>query len=187
MWASPHQLRTAARVLRAGGLIAYPTEAVFGLGCDPANAAAVLRLLELKGRPMEKGLILIAAAFEDLAPLLEPLPAAVQEKLDKSWPGPVTWLVPARPLTPEWLRGSHTSLAVRVTAHGPAAALCRAFGGPIVSTSANPAGRRPARTALQVRRLFGNAVDYVLAGEVGPFARPSDIRDAITDRVIRAS
>src|SRR5512143_218632 len=138
---TPWQLREAVRVLHHGGLIAYPTEAVYGLGCDPRNADAVLRLLNLKQRPWQKGLILIAADLAQLDPYLLPLDEMMRARVVPTWPGPNTWLLPARVETPHWLRGEHDTLAVRVTAHPVAAALCRAFGGPIVSTSANLAGK----------------------------------------------
>jgi L-threonylcarbamoyladenylate synthase len=183
---SPFHLRAARRTLQAGGIVAYPTEAVYGLGCDPLNPHAVLRLLALKQRPWEKGMILIAARQEQLSPFLQPVPPAVQEKLSQSWPGPVTWLLPALPEVPYWLRGVHDTLAVRVTAHPLAAALCEAFGGPIVSTSANLAGHEPARSALTVRRELGGQVDYILHGELGNSEKPTEIRDALTGGVIRA-
>lgn len=181
---SPHQLRRAVRCLRSGGLIAYPTEAVFGLGCDPWNAETVRRLLVLKRRPQRKGLIVIAADFAQAAPLLEPLTAEARARLAATWPGPVTWLLPARS-APVWLRGRHATLAVRITAHPLAAALCRAWGGPLVSTSANLSGRPPARRALQVRRQWGGQVDWVVAGATGGARRPSEIRDFASGRVVR--
>lgn len=183
--ARPWQLRRAAQLLRDGAVIAYPTEAVYGLGCDPLNAQAVMRLLTLKQRPVEAGLILIAAEFAQVEAFLEPVPAALKRKLFATWPGPVTWLLPARPEVPAWLRGRHDSLAVRVTAHAGSAALCREFGGALVSTSANPRGRAPARTPLQLRRYFGDSLDYLLPGPLGGRRRPSEIRDARSGRVLR--
>jgi L-threonylcarbamoyladenylate synthase len=171
--------------LRAGGIVAYPTEAVYGLGCDPLNQDAVYRLLAIKQRPLEKGLILIASRFEQLAPFVQPPADEVRRRLRETWPGPVTWLLPAAPATPHWLRGTHRSLAVRVTAHPLAAALCDAFGGPIVSTSANPAGRPPARSALQAR-LRCPGVDMVMHGATGRLARPTPIRDAVSGAVLRS-
>lgn len=179
------QLTQAVRTLRAGGVIAYPTEAVFGLGCDPFNPQAVLRLLELKRRPMEKGLILIAADIDQLAPFMAPLSAADHAHLKASWPGPNTWLVPARPETPAWLRGAHHTLAVRVTAHPVASALCQAAGHALVSTSANPAGRPPARSALQVRRYFADRLDAIVTGALGTEPRPTAIRDLRTGKTVR--
>jgi L-threonylcarbamoyladenylate synthase len=178
-------LKRAAAILHQGGLVAYPTEGVWGLGCDPDDPAAVQRLLEVKGRPWHKGLILIAADFAALAPYLETPPVETMQRLNSTWPGPVTWLLPARASTPFWLRGCHRTLAVRVTAHPRAAELCRRFGGAIVSTSANPAGRPAARRRLQVQRLFGETVDYILPGETGGRRGPSEIRDAV-GRVVRA-
>ena len=182
---SPWQLRHARRVLRGGGVIAYPTEAVYGLGCDPLDPHAVERLLALKERPVDKGLILVAARFDQLTPFLRPLTADIRQRVEPTWPGPVTWLLPAAPNTPWWLTGAHDSLAVRVTAHPGTAALCKAFGGPLVSTSATLAGHPPARTALTVRRVFGDAVDYILPGELGDAKRPSEIRDAVSGHVLR--
>lgn len=179
-----HQLRRAVRCLREGGIVAYPTEAVWGLGCDPRNTRAVQRLLNLKLRPADKGLILIAHDFAALQPFLQPIKATASRRVRRTWPGPVTWLLPAAPRTSKLLRGRHESLAVRVTAHPVAAALCRAFGGAIVSTSANPADRRPARTAYEVRRYFrGEAL--VLDGRTGGDRRPTEIRDSATGMIVR--
>lgn len=182
---SPWHLRRACRHLWQGGVIAYPTEAVYGLGCDPLNPEAVERLLALKQRPMAKGLILIASDFEQLQPYLLPLSPELEGRVAGSWPGPVTWLLPARPEVPAWLRGEHTSLAVRVTAHPLAAELCRTFGGPVVSTSANISRRPPARSPLDVQRIFGDSLDYILHGPLGEQARPTEIRDGLSGRIVR--
>ncbi len=182
----PHwKLREAVRHLRQGGLLAYPTEAVYGLGCDPAQAAAVLDLLALKQRPVEAGLILIASRFRQLKPFLGSLPRAREKQVRASWPGPVTWTWPASPAAPRWIRGDHASIAVRITAHPLAAALCKTFDGAIVSTSANRRGQRPARTALQVRLRFGERV-RILHGNTSGRKNPSQIRDALTGRTLRA-
>ncbi len=183
---SAFHLRTARRILQAGGIVAYPTEAVYGLGCDPFNPDAVMRLLELKQRPWQKGMILIASAFEQLESFILPLTPELEERVKPSWPGPVTWLLPAHPEVPYWLRGEHRTLAVRVTRHPLAASLCEVFGGPIVSTSANLAGHEPARSPLRVRRELGNHVDYILHGPLGELAQPTEIRDAANGRIIRA-
>ncbi len=181
----PWQLREAARCIRNGGLLAYPTEAVYGLGCDPRNGAAVQRLLTLKRRPARKGLILIGADFEQLRPFVRTLDTEGMAPVLGSWPGPTTWLLPAADGVPTWLRGAHEGLAVRVTAHPVAAALCRACAGPLVSTSANPSGRPPARTPSQVR-LRCPGLDRILHGPLGGAPTPSTIRDATTGRVLRA-
>lgn len=186
---SPHGLRTAARAIAAGAVIAYPTEAVYGLGCDPLDADAVRRVLAIKGRPEAKGLILIAAGFDAIAPFVEPLDSRRMAEIQASWPGPNTWLLPARPDTPDWLTGRHDTLAVRVTAHPIAAALCQAWsrfgGGALVSTSANLSGKAPARSALGVRLQLNTAADVVVTGRCGGNARPSTIRDGRSGRVLR--
>lgn len=179
-------LRAARGILRAGGVIAYPTEAVYGLGCAPLDGSAVGRLLRLKGRPVDKGLVLIAADFEQLVPLVETPSPEMLCRLEQSWPGFTTWVLPARAEIPRWLTGRHTGLAVRITAHPVAASLCRHFGGALVSTSANPSGRQPARDLLTVHRYFGDALDYMVPGEVGGEARPSQIMDARNGVVLRA-
>lgn len=176
----------SARVLRTGGIVAYPTEGVYGLGCLPDDAAAVERLLALKGRDADQGLIVIGARFDQIEPFLAPITPAQRAQLDATWPGPVTWVVPANERTPRWLTGGRDTIAVRVTAHPIAAALCEAADSALVSTSANRHGRPPARTALAVRRAFGDDVDDVLAGECGPLAGPTEIRDLASGRVLRA-
>lgn len=183
---SHFRLRLAVRRIQAGGIVAYPTEAVFGLGCDPFSEAAVRRLLALKRRPQAKGLILIAAEFSQIEPLLEPLAEITRERVLASWPGPHTWLLPARPWVPRWIRGRHRSLAVRVTAHPVAAALCRAWGGPLVSTSANLSRRPPARSVLDLGLQFGRRLDGLLPGPLGGLAGPTPIRDALSGATLRS-
>lgn len=184
---SDWQLHNAARIIKAGGVIAYPTEAVFGLGCDPGNADAVFRLLDLKHRSQDKGLILIASEWQQLAGWLQTVPAELQRRLEKSWPGPVTWLIPAADRCPRWLTGKHQTLAVRVTAHPLVRRLCARTSSALVSTSANRAGKMPARSVLQVKLQFGNELDLVLPGQTGGLSRPTEIRDLESGRLIRDS
>ena len=171
--------------MHGGGVVAYPTEAVWGLGCDPLDYSAVWRILELKRRSWRMGLILIASDLQQLDPYILPLDAAGRETLMSSWPGPVTWLVPCAGHVPHWLRGEHDSIAVQVTAHPVARALCGAFGGALVSTSANVSGAAPARNALTVHRYFGARIDYYLHGATDSRARPSEIRDLRSGTVVR--
>ncbi|HEY0504745.1 MAG TPA: Sua5/YciO/YrdC/YwlC family protein [Lysobacter sp.] len=178
----------AAAVLHRGGVIAYPTEAVWGLGCDPFDEAAVLRLLAIKQRPVDKGVILIAGAREQFDGLLDwnALTDTQRDAVLSSWPGPNTWIVPTTARVPRWITGTHDGVAVRVSAHPDVVALCAAFGGPLVSTSANLAGQAPAfaRDALDPRVLA--LVDGVGVGETGGLASPTAIRDARTGAQIRA-
>jgi L-threonylcarbamoyladenylate synthase len=176
----------ASSALRGGEVVAYPTEAVWGLGCDPFSESAVIKLLGLKGRPVDKGLILVAANVAQIERYLDAnLPAEKNALLETLSEQPVTWLVPVnRELVPAWITGSYPNLAVRISHHPLVQALCLAFGGPIVSTSANPAGLPPAKTAAEVRRYFGNQIP-LCAGETGNAARPSTIRDLLTGEVLR--
>jgi L-threonylcarbamoyladenylate synthase len=182
---SAAQLRRAVRVLREGGVIAYPTEAVWGLGCDPRNRTAVERLLHLKQRDWRKGLIVIADNFEQLWPFIADPNTSRLEPAIASWPGPATWLMPASPSAPRWITGGRDRIAVRVTAHPLASALCRAYGAPIVSTSANRSRQPPLKTRLQVQRQFEGVVDCILAGALGGLERPTSIRDLETGEVVR--
>lgn len=178
-------LQTAARVVRAGGLIAYPTEGVWGLGCAPHNGHACERLLRLKQRDPAKGLILIASQFEQLIPYLAPVPPEQLRIAQDSWPGPNTWLFPAGPDCPDWVRGAHPTVAVRVTAHPIAAGLCTAVGGALISTSANRSGRPPARSSLALRLQMGADVDLIVSGALGGQRGPSTIRHLQDGRILR--
>jgi len=178
-------LERAVRVLRAGGVIAYPTEGVWGLGCDPSDERAVERVLRLKGRDVGKGFILVAGDLAQVRPLLRHVPAARREMVESTWPGPFTWIVPVHGELPDWVTGRRGGVALRVSDHLQVAALCRMFGGPIISTSANPQGRAPARNSLAVRRYFGKAIDYVLPGALGGRCGPTPIRDALSGHLAR--
>ncbi len=184
---APHQLRRAARKLRAGGLVAHPTEGVWGLACDPLNPQAVMRLLAAKRRDAAKGLILIAHDAKALAPFVDAKGHDAWQRACADWPGPVTWLLPANAQAPWWLTGAHASIALRVSAHAASAALCRAFGGALVSTSANVAGRPPAVHGWQVRARFGAHVDALVAGALDTPGIPSAIRDGRSGAVIRGA
>jgi L-threonylcarbamoyladenylate synthase len=170
--------------LRRGGLIAYPTESCYGLGCDPRSARALQRLIRLKGRSAAKGLLLIADRFKRLRPFVRPIAPPGRARLQQTWPGPVTWVVPASAACPALLTGGRPTIAVRVTAHPGAARLCRALGMALVSTSANKSGRKPAKTAAECRRIFGARV-RVIDGRIGQRRRPSTLIDLATGTVLR--
>ncbi len=180
-------LATAATAIRAGGVVAYPTEGVWGLGCDPRNEGAVQRILALKRRREEQGLILLAADEAQLAPFMKPFPPELSKRIRPTWPGPVTWIVPATADCPAWLTGGRPTIAVRVSAHPPARALTRAAAKALVSTSANRHGEPPAKTPAELLALFGDAIDGILEGPLGGAQGSSEIRDAATGRVLRAA
>lgn len=184
-----HSLLTveqAAQCLRGGKIIAYPTEAVFGLGCDPGNEAAVRQLLSLKGRPQSAGLILIADQIERFEPYIKPVNRALLQRVGASWPGPVTWLFPRADNVSDWLAGNHDTIALRLTAHPVCRAICAAFEGAIVSSSANTSSAEPARSVGRVKAYFGACLGGIVAGALGEEEKPSEIRDLISSAVIRS-
>ncbi|MEN3811908.1 L-threonylcarbamoyladenylate synthase [Chromobacterium piscinae] len=170
--------------LRDGGVIAYSTESCYGLGCRPLDTRAIRRVLAIKARPNHKGLIVIAADFEQIRHLVKPLSAAQRAELARYWPGPYTFLLPASRRVPPALRGRHHKIAVRVTAHGEAAALCRRLGTALVSTSANRAGQQSLKTARACRMAFKDKV-LTLPGRIGKRRKPSTIIDLESGRVLR--
>ena len=175
----------ATQCLRDGAVIAYPTEAVYGLGCDPSNEAAVIRILKLKKRPTTAGLILIADQFDRFEPFVGALGYGQLDRALASWPGPVTWLFPRGDSVPGWLAGAHKTIALRVTAHPVCRRLCAGFGGAIVSTSANPSAAEPARTPERVEDYFGGAIAGIVEGALGERQQPSEIRDLASGRIVR--
>lgn len=177
-------LKDAAVSLIDGGVVAYPTEAVWGLGCDPDNTDALERLLALKMRDPAKGLILIAASIEQFEPWLAGLDATHRARLQASWPGPVSWLVPDNGRAHPLVRGEHASVALRVSDHPLVQALCKAFGGPLVSSSANRASEAPCLAAEEIRQVFRDQV-LIVDGPLGGRTRPSEIRDLLTNDVLR--
>lgn len=182
---NPADLNAAVNCLKTGKVIAYPTEAVYGFGCDPFNRDAVNKLLQLKQRPLEKGLILVAANWEQIEFLAEPLPPMALMRVFADWPGPYTWVFPASTAVPAWIRGRHPTIALRVSAHPIVQELCLSFGGPIVSTSANQDAQPPLRDYRTVQIMFGNQVDFIVPGKVGGQLNPTVIRDAISGTVLR--
>lgn len=176
----------ATQVLRAGGTIAYPTEGVFGLGCDPKNKKALGRLLQTKQRAPQKGFILIGHSWADIEDFILPVLPPEKAKLDETWPGPVTWLLPAKPEVDSLLKGQHETVAVRLSAHPIVQALCQAYGGALVSTSANLSSEPPCREASEVATLFATEIDLLLLGQTGGLDKPTPIYDLKTGRVIRA-
>jgi len=172
-------------LLRAGGVIAYPTEGVFGLGCDPRNGDALQRILRIKGRLASKGLFLIGASESQLWRYACTVDDARMSTVRDTWPGPVTWIFPARDELSPLITGGRNTVAVRVTSHRGAAALGAKFGGALISTGANLSGARPARTRLHVQRVFGERVDGIAPGRVGELQGPSMICDIASTQIIR--
>ncbi|SMG07411.1 L-threonylcarbamoyladenylate synthase [Paraburkholderia susongensis] len=184
---APDQLTEFARCIKDGGVVAYPTEAMFGLGCDPANQSAVARLCALKERSLEQGVILACGTFEQTLPYVrwDLVPQGRLAAIHRSWPGPVTWVLPASDLVPAWIRGRHAGVAVRVSAHTPIVALCGVLGGPVVSTSANLHGHAPARSVEAVEGYFAHQLDALLDAPIGELGTATKIFDAMTGQALR--
>jgi L-threonylcarbamoyladenylate synthase len=189
MTISKNELSQAILALTTQGVIAYPTESVFGLGCDPDCDVAIQKILDLKQRPAHKGLILIAANIEQLQNYADfsSLNAEQLNNIKATWPGPFTWVVPTQPSLSKLVCGDFDSIAVRVTKHPVVQALCQAFGKPIISTSANLSGLEACIRAQQVQQMFINnpLLDYVIEQPVTGLKNPSQIHDALTGKRLR--
>ncbi|GKT11464.1 MAG: L-threonylcarbamoyladenylate synthase [Thiomicrorhabdus sp.] len=181
---NPSQLSQAVKALQAGEVIAYPTEAVYGLGCDPFDFKAVEKLFHVKQRPVEKGLILVAASIEQILPYVELENMAWEQRVRETWPGPVTWVLPVKNSVPDWITGGRETVAIRVSDHPVVNALCTAFGQPIVSTSANLSSQAPATSCEEVFNSFKDQVLCVV-GDLGALDKPTQIREATTGKVLR--
>jgi L-threonylcarbamoyladenylate synthase len=180
-------MSTALNAFQQGGVIAYPTEAVFGLGCDPDNPQAIKKLLSIKNRPEEKGLILLAGDFKQLLPYLDisQLSTAQIETILSRWPNSITQVLPANPDISPLLTGRFNSIAVRLTNHPDVVALCQGSKRAIVSTSANLTGQAPAKTWQQVEEQLKDKVDFILKSETLGYSKPSKIIDGLTGEVLR--
>lgn len=178
----------ALQALHAGGVIAYPTEAVYGLGCDPDNENAVLALLAIKQRPVEKGLILIAANYSQLLAYVDDkaIPLEKRYQIFSSWPGHLSWVLPASKTAPKWITGQFDSIAVRVSAHPVVQQLCSAYGKPLVSTSANLSGQPAISDQTELEQSLGHKLAAIVPGALGGATQPSQIRDALSGNIVRS-
>jgi len=185
MEATQAEITKAVELLKQGKVIAHATESVFGFACDPFDADAVTRILQIKRRPYKKGFIVVASSWEQLEPFVETIEPTRLAFVLNTWPGPFTWVFPARQGLPEWIRGEHSTVAARVTAHPLAAELCERYGKALISTSCNRSGDYPTRDYRTTQITFGNEVDLVLPGKTGGSIRPTQIIDAVTGEVFR--
>ena len=183
---SPWALNRLSLALSAGAVIAYPTDTIWGLGCDPANAASVARILRIKQRPVAKGLILLASDMRYCDPFVE-LEPGQRDILLQPRERPTTWLVRASDYCPRWIRGEHSTVAIRVTDHPLVQVLCERLQAPLVSTSANRSGRPTARSALQIRRQFDAEVDYIVSGFDTGANSASEIKSLASGSILRSS
>ena len=182
---SEDEIKQAQKVVRRGGIIAYPTEAVYGLGCDPLNRQSVARIARIKSRNQDKRFILIASSVAQLKMFCDVENQAFSERIGDTWPGPTTWIFPALDTCPHWLCDSAMTIAVRVSSHPTVIALCNQCNSALISTSANLSGKPPACSAEQVQSIFGNAVDYVVDGFVEGHTRPTRMLNVVDGQVVR--
>ncbi|THB67450.1 MAG: tRNA threonylcarbamoyladenosine biosynthesis protein RimN [Gammaproteobacteria bacterium] len=183
-----HSIKAVNCLKKIGGVIAYPTEAVFGLGCNPFDEDAINKIMAIKSRSLRKGVIVIASDSSQITPFIKPLFHLGQKRKQEilaSWPGANTWILPAKPSIPKWLTGEHDTIAIRITNHPVAKEICRFYKGAIVSTSANHHGYTPAVTAMECHRYLKIKPDYIHPGKVGNNSKPSSIRDGISGKVLR--
>ena len=182
---SPWALNRLSHALVKGAVIGYPTETIWGFGCDPNNPLSVARILQIKHRPADKGLILLSPRFEYCAPFIR-LESGQREILEQPCDRPTTWLVEASELCPLWIRGEHSTVAIRINKHPMLEVLCNQLQTPLVSTSANYAGQSAARSKLQMQRLFANQLDFIVTGFNAGGNRPSDIKSLASGNLLRS-
>ena len=178
-------IQQATTIIQRGGVIAYPTESVYGLGCDPMQPTAVEKILKIKNRHQKKGLILIASDWAQVAHFIQPVASDALKEAHRVWPGPYTWVFPANHHVPPWIRGEHTGVAIRITAHPVCRALCTAINGPIVSTSANLSGKPSIRNIHALRAQLGKKIEGIVAGELGGAPTPCRIQDVQSGKILR--
>jgi len=182
-------LTNALNTLKNQGVIAYPTESVFGLGCDPDSPIAINKVLQLKNRSPNKGLILIAANIKQLQNYGDFSALSNQQLaiIKKTWPGPFTWVIPAKKDISKLITGDFNSVAVRVSAHPIVQQLCQQFNKPIISTSANLSGLSPCTTSQQIYEMFTNhpLLENIIDAPVSGLAAPSQIFDALSGKRLR--
>lgn len=179
---TPAGLKAAADALRRGEIVAYPTETVYGLGVDPFNEAALRRLYTAKGRDPSNPVLLIIGALEQLDDVVAAVSSKARAYADAFWPGPLSILFPASERLPSLVQSAGNRVCVRWTSNPIAAKLCMAFGGAIVSTSANASGDAPARTPQHVPP---EAIAVCLDGGALPPSPPSTIVNPETGAILR--
>ena len=179
------EILKAVSVLRGGGVIAYPTEYCFGLGCDPQDSQAVEKIVKIKRRAIKQGVLLIAADINQVREYADLAISPLEAQILASWPGPITWTLPKQQSVPVWITGEHQSIAMRMTSHAISIELCRQFGQAIVSTSANRHGQSPLMTAQEVEKEMVAEVDFVVHAKVGGATHASTIRDGMTGITLR--
>ncbi|MEE3003380.1 MAG: L-threonylcarbamoyladenylate synthase [Pseudomonadota bacterium] len=179
------EIEKAILALQREQVIAYPTESMYGLGCDIYSQDALLRIIKLKKRDASKGLIVVAANWQQVENLTEKLPESDYREIFNTWPGATTWVFPAKSEVPQLVTGSKKTIAIRISSNPFVQELCKGFKGPIISTSANIQGHPPAISMQETFAVFGNKIDCYVPGKIGENKKASKIIDAQTKIVLR--
>jgi L-threonylcarbamoyladenylate synthase len=182
------QVALAVDLLRKGGVVAYPTDTLYGLGADAFNEAAVERVFVIKGRPHGMPLPLLLADADALVQVASEVPPLARVLAERFWPGALTLVIPRSSKVPELVSGRGWKVGVRVPDHPVPRELARRLGAPITGTSANKSGGPDPRTADDVRRQLGDEVDLVIEGGGLPAGQPSTVLDLTgpSPRIVRA-
>ena len=183
---SPWALNRLIRAVSNGAVFGYPTDTIWGFGCHPMLAESVARILTIKNRSPEKGLILLSSRLEYCAPYLDASPQQL-ETIRLPCAQPTSWLVPTSDYCPGWICGNFPTVAIRITDHPLLRIICDGLQAPIVSTSANRAGRVPVRNALQMRKQFAAELDFIVTGFSAGSGRPSEIKSLVSGTTVRSN
>jgi L-threonylcarbamoyladenylate synthase len=183
---SPWALNRFAHAVSQGAIFGYPTDTIWGFGCHPLIASSVARILQIKNRSADKGLILLSSRLEYCAAYIG-LDNEQLKPVLSTTDHPTTWLVPASECCPAWIRGSNSTVAIRITDHPLLEFLCERLKAPIVSTSANRSGKATARNSVQMRKQFGAELDFIVNGFITGSNRPSEIKSLLSRATIRSS
>ena len=170
--------------IRRGGIIAYPTESCFGLGCDPKNKKAINKIIRLKKRSRDKSFILIASSMNQFTKFLDPINDSIKKSLFTKWPGPHTWILNANNICPRWLK-NNSKIALRIPFFSPCRSLNKSIGMAITSTSLNLSGKIPLKNYRDVCRFLPTQVK-IIKGRIGKNKKPSVIQDFETMKIIRS-
>ena len=182
---SPWALNRFLHAVSKGAIFGYPTDTIWGFGCHPLLAGSVNRILQIKNRSPDKGVILLSSRVEYCAAYVD-VDAKQLQSVQFARNHPTTWLIPASEFCPPWIRGNNSTVAIRVTEHPLLQILCNRLEAPVVSTSANRTGKATARNSVQMRKQFGDELDFIVTGFTTGANQPSEIKSLITDTSLRS-
>lgn len=181
---SPWALNRFVHTVSRGAIFGYPTDTVWGFGCHPLIASSVSRILQIKNRSPDKGLILLSSRIEYCSAYLG-VEADELESIRLPTERPTTWLVTASEFCPPWIHGIYPTVGIRITSHPLIQSICDGLQAPIVSTSANRRGKATARTSFQMRKQFSSELDFIVNGFATGSHQPSEIKSLTSGTILR--